>query len=89
MNKEREQVKHWPHFAGFSALKSPDFVGYTSTSSAEDFGPAAGGGTGYDWYYYCSRTKPWMVIYGFQRAKGIDVKAQEIAFIRSVKPPGA
>jgi hypothetical protein len=85
VDQERERAKRG--LASFSALGPPDFTGYTSTGLAEDFGPPRGGGTGYDFYYYCSRAKPWIVIYGFQRAKGVDVREQEIAFIRGVKPP--
>jgi hypothetical protein len=89
VNQNQERVKRWPYFAGFSPLNPPEFAGYTSTGWAEEFGPPKAGGTGYDFYSYCSQSGARMVIYGFQRAKGIDVKAQEIAFIRGVKPPGA
>ncbi len=87
-DRERAQVKHWPYFAGYSDLRPPQLAGYAATSTKEDFGLPNSGGTGYDFYYYCSRTTPWMVVYGFQRAPGIDATEQEVAFMRRVKPPG-
>jgi hypothetical protein len=89
INQERDSMQEkLKSFATFSAPKPPEFAGYTSAGLTENIGPPGHVGVT-DFYAYCSRTTSWMVLYGFMHAQGTDATAQEIAFIRGVKPMGA
>jgi hypothetical protein len=88
MDWERSRMQRLPKsVATFSELKRPELKGYVSASLTENFGQP-GNVTVTDFYAYCPQATSRIVIYGFMHPLSTDASAQEIAFIRSVKPPG-
>lgn len=88
MDWERSRMQRLPKsIVAFSEPRRPEFAGYASASLRERFGKS-GHVEVTDFYAYCPQATPRIVLYGFMHPNSADAGAQEIAFIRSVKPPG-